>query len=1189
MDKLLRPERFDTDPSSSNAAKEWCHWKTTFQNFMSSVKDVEEAQKLQLFTNYISHNVFEYVSEAKTYADAVSILDNIYIKPQNEAFARHILYTRKQQHGENMSQYIQILNQLSKDCNFKNVTAKEHRELAIRDAFISGLLSNEIRQRLLEKSNLTLDDATSQALSLESAQKHSEVYQTASTSFINSSNAENHQVQLQRNTVLSATGKFSTCYYCGNRRHDRSLCPALNATCKRCSKKGNFSTVCRSSNRGTTASISSQTLASVPGSLSKTAVPVAINQISADALIDTGSSETYLNESFVLSNNLPIQPSKGYVSMAQTSLRAQSKGFCIVNLSILDHQYANVKISVLPDLCADIIVGHDIFKQHKMLTVHFGGQKSAMTVLETKHCSLAPAKIDPPKLFANLSSQCKPIATKSRKFSHEDAKFISSKVQKLLSEGIIEESTSSWRAQVLVTKNENHKKRMVVDYSQTINKFTYLDAYPLPNIEGLVRAVSKFDVFSTFDLQSAYHQFPIRDDEKQFTAFEADGNLYQFNRIPFGVTNGVACFQRVLDTIIRQENLEGVFAYLDDITICGKNQEEHDKNLSAFLTAVKKYNLTINESKSSLNKKSIKLLGYLIGNRTLKPDPARLEPLQNLPVPTDKASLQRAVGMFAHYSKWIPRFSEKNHRIVSTRNFPMQEPAITDFHNLKTEVAKSAVTAIEENIPFVVETDASEHSIAAILSQSGRPVAFFSKTLSHSEQNHSAVEKEALAIVEALKKWRHFLIGRHFKLITDQRSVSFMFDTKHSSKIKNEKIQRWRLELSCYSYDIVYRPGNENIVADTFSRVCGATTENKLYELHDALCHPGITRMFQWIRSRNLPYSIDDVRKMNAACTICRELKPTFSKNQGTLIKSTKPFEKLNIDFKGPLPTSSKNRYLLTIVDEFSRFPFAYACPDMTAGTVIKCFINLFSIFGMPSYIHSDRGSSFMSKELKDYFHSKGIATSRTTAYNPEGNGQVERFNGTIWKTISLALRSRGLKTEQWESVLEDALHSIRSLLCVATNQTPHERMFEHSRKSSNGQAIPSWLSSPGPVWMKKNVRKSKYDPFVEEVYLLEANPDYAYVRFPDGREDTVNLRHLAPRGSIPEFDDDDDSENSFQSRNEPEQESNSDKQDAQAPDSQNDDPEENPHLDTSEDEFILVRPRRNRQSPKYLTDYVLK
>lgn len=441
-------------------------------------------------------------------------------------------------------------------------------------------------------------------------------------------------------------------------------------------------------------------------------------------------------------------------------------------------------------------------------------------------------------------------------------------------------------------------------------------------------------------------------------------------------------------------------------------------------------------------------------------------------------------------------------------------PVATEaFEDIKYEIAEALVTAVDYSKPFVVETDASDFAIGATLSQNSRPVAFFSRTLSHSERHHSAVEKEAYAIVESLRKWRHYLLGRHFQLVTDQKSVSFMLDSKQHGKIKNDKITRWRLELSSYSYDIIYRPGKDNHIADAFSRnICSSLPVDHLKTLHISLCHPGITRMFHYVRTKNLPYSITDIKNMISSCSVCAEIKPKFFKNNpGHLIKATQPFERLNVDFKGPVPSTGRNRYFLTIIDEFSRFPFVFPCKDMSASTVIECFRHLFSIFGMPAYIHSDRGTAFMSDELRTFLINHGVACSRTTAYNPQGNGQAERYNGIIWRTISLALKSKRLPSGMWESVLPDALHCIRSLLCTATNQTPHERMFHHMRKSANGASIPTWLSSPGVVLMRRQNRNSKYDSLVEEVDLIEANPEYAHVRLRDGRETSVSLRHLAP------------------------------------------------------------------------------
>ena len=185
----------------------------------------------------------------------------------------------------------------------------------------------------------------------------------------------------------------------------------------------------------------------------------------------------------------------------------------------------------------------------------------------------------------------------------------------------------------------------------------------------------------------------------------------------------------------------------------------------------------------------------------------------------------------------------------------------------------------------------------------------------------------------------------------------------------------------------------------------------------------------------------------------------------------------------------------------------------MSTPTVIKCLIQLFSFFGMPGFVHSDRGRSLISDELKSFLNSRGVATSRTSAYNPQGNGQVERYNGIIWKTVSLALESRGLSTSNWEHVLPDALHSIRSLLCTATNATPHDRLFNYQRRSSSGHSAPSWLSTGDRAYLRKHVRQSKYDPLLEEVEILDVNPQYAHVKLPSGAESTVSIRDLAPCG----------------------------------------------------------------------------
>ncbi|XP_068246611.1 uncharacterized protein [Palaemon carinicauda] len=804
MERLLRPSQFDVDPDSAQAAKEWTHWLRTFTNFVEAVQlTTPTLDKLVLLTNYVAPSVYDYISECETYENAEEVLTSLYVKPNNEIFARHLLATRRQNSGESLDQFLQALKLLAKDCQFKSVTAEEACDSYVRDAFINGLVSGAIRQRLLENLTLSLNTAYEQARTLEMAQKHSASYSSAEpvNAAVSAMNREEESFSAENNSVsVSAATSSARCFFCGNNRHPRTQCPAKDAVCLKCKKQGHYAKVCRSVKQASGSSspkYSSAMLASIVGAspkcLEKSITPLKLNGSPVSALIDTGSSDSFVRHNLVDLNKLTMSPEHGKVSMADESLSSNILGLCSVDLELKGETYHGVELKVLQRLCSDVILGHDFLRKHSGLEMDFGGEKPPLKI-----CSL------------------------------------------------------------------------------------------------------------------------------------------------------------------------------DNVTVCGETEEEHDQNLRGFLKVAEEYNLTLNHSKCDFKVRTIKLLGYSVTDGEIKPDPERLQPLWNLSPPKDAASL------------------------------PLQA-----LGNLKKDIASAVVTAIDPTSLFTVETDASGHAIAATLTQNNRPVAFFSRTLTRR-----------------------------------------------------------------------------------------------------------ISRMMHFVRGRNLPYSIEEVKKITTSCQLCLELKPRFFKYSGQLIKATQPFERLNLDFKGPVPSQSRNKYFLTVVDEFSRFPFVFPCADMTTRTVISCLVQLFALFGMPAYIHTDRGASFMSEELKDFLMKKGVATSRTTPYNPRGNGQAEKYNGIIWKTLTLALKTRNLDVSQWETVLPDALHSIRSLLCTSTNSTPHERLFLHSRRSTTGQSLPTWLIQGGRALLRRHVRHSKNDPLVDEVEIVETNPEYAHVKLSDGRATTVSLRHLAPMAS---------------------------------------------------------------------------
>jgi hypothetical protein len=250
MDKALRPERLETIPNSPAATKQFKHWFRTFEYFLE-VLPQENLNKLRILINFVVPDVFEIISDCSTYQSAVQALQSAYIKPTNEVYTRHLLATRKQQPGESFDEYLQALKLLAKDCNFQQVSATEYQDESIRNSFIAGIGSQEIRQRLLENSVITLTDMFSKARILETAQKNADSYYQPPTSVTAG-------VTIKPTSRPTQPTSSSICWNCGNSRHARSVCPARESICHKCSKVGHFAKVCKSSSKPTSAALTSQ-------------------------------------------------------------------------------------------------------------------------------------------------------------------------------------------------------------------------------------------------------------------------------------------------------------------------------------------------------------------------------------------------------------------------------------------------------------------------------------------------------------------------------------------------------------------------------------------------------------------------------------------------------------------------------------------------------------------------------------------------------------------------------------------------------------------------------------------------------------------------------------------------------------------------------------------------------------------
>ena len=881
-----------------------------------------------------------------------------------------------------------------------------------------------------------------------------------------------------------------------------------------------------------------------------------VNGVSRNFLVDSGSDITVVEKSVAKQLKLRYSPcSHNTRSIGDQSVNIV--GSVVESVTVNGHAFQET-VYIASKLCDPAILGSSALCQFKSVTIKYKGEAPPLVIASN------PLKSDKvqncmnmePFPIVTLQKDAVPIRCASRFRSTEDQIFIREEIKRLREAGVIEESQSPWRAQVVVSKTANHRKRLCIDYASTVNRFTIPDGYPIPIIEQLLLKVSTWKWFSYIDLKSAYHQLLLLDGEKPLTAFEADNKLWQFTRLPFGVTNGVPAFQRAIDIVI--DGLSGAVADIDDVVIGGATEAEHDRNLAAFRARARKYNLTFNEKKSKFKVRDLKFLGHRFLDGKMLPDETRLEPILGYPVPTTLKELDRFVGMSVHHSKWVQNFAivaEPLFRAKKDKKLPLSEEAIKSISAIKEAIANAVLWIPDRNIPFVLETDASGGAVGGILSQNGRPVAFLSHKLSEQELNWSSIEKEAYAIVWSVQKCRRYLLGSKFSILTDQQGVSYLFDSRPKSSVKNSKLCRWRLVLSEYNFDVQYRPGKCNAAADALSRISalcadiesqgdepdigmkkyfGGDVDFILAEVHDKMGHPGIARTAEFIqRLFDIPNLKQKVQDYISKCPVCLELKPKFFKPPyEPLVSSKTPWERLSLDFVGPKKRSSAgNQYFLTVVDEFSRFPFAFAVKEANVKSVISALSQLFSIFGPPSSVHSDRGSVFESAEFKLFLDRWNVKKTRTTTYNPAGNGQCERLNGIIWKTVKLRLRQQSKPAEKWDEEIPMALSNIRGLGSRALKfECPHNRLFGFSRRSTlqtskrddqdivqhpvSESVTPNWLRNGQDIYVKNFRKAAKDDPLVQPARLVRLlSPHHALVSYPhSNRTDTVATKYLSKR-----------------------------------------------------------------------------
>jgi cleavage and polyadenylation specificity factor subunit 1 len=373
-----------------------------------------------------------------------------------------------------------------------------------------------------------------------------------------------------------------------------------------------------------------------------------------------------------------------------------------------------------------------------------------------------------------------PLHARARRLDDEKLAVAKEEFLKMEKLGIIRRSNSPWASPLHVVPKSNGGWRPCGDYRR-LNEATVDDRYPLPHIMDFNGRLTGSRIFSKIDLVKGYHQIPMAESSIPKTAIITPFGLWEFLRMPFGLKNSAQAFQRLMDGVLR--DIPFAFVYLDDILIASKSEEEHQQHLRYIFSLLSANGLVVNRDKCVFGVTEIDFLGHRVTTTGIRPMPDRVTAIQNYPVPTNKASLQRFLGMINFYHRFMPGIAGKLaplHALCRGHgpDIAWSEECQSAFISARSALATA--TLLHHPKPDAttsITVDASDVAVGAQLEQrhQGRwvPIAFFSKKLSDAEKKYSAFDRELLAAYLAIKHFRHFVEGRHFTLFTDHKPLTF--------------------------------------------------------------------------------------------------------------------------------------------------------------------------------------------------------------------------------------------------------------------------------------------------------------------------------------------------------------------------------------------------------------------------------
>ena len=835
-----------------------------------TVNDIAEGKRAAVFLNFIGARAYELLRSLLTptlpqslkYSEVVGLLREHY-EPQPIVVAeRFHFHRRNQREGESIAEYMAALRKLSTHCDFKTYLNE-----ALRDRLVCGLRSESIQRRLLAEKELSLQKAMELSQGMEAANRNAKSLKGTSPAINKVRTVQTHKSSSNQRVAQRPS---APCHRCGRSNHDQNDCKFRDSICHNCQKKGHIAPVCRAKKRPTgtrnttrgsrgstprTNFVSDEApqpgrapesedcientfrIARLGESQSQPFIAtMEINGTPLDMEIDTGALVSIISEQTreQLFSDIPVEASPLQLQ-TYTGERLNVLGQVVVQVRYLA-QEARLALHVVagngPSLLGRDWLQHIRLDWGTVRNIDMQRHAPELCDILTRHSDIFAeelGKIEPFRVTLQVQSQAKPRFCKARSVPFAVKDEIEAELNRLESAGIlVKVDHSPWAAPIVAVPQKDGKIRICGDYKVTVNQALEVDQYPLPKPKELFATLAGGQKFSKLDLSQAYQQLILDAESRKYVTINTHRGLYQYTRLPFGVASAPAIFQKTINTIL--QGIPNVHCYIDNILITGPDDETHLRNLTTVLDKLQQHGVRVKKSKCCFMANSVTYLGHKIDKEGLHTTNEKVDAVINAPEPRNLQQLRSFLGMVNYYRKFLPNLSTTlrplNALLQKNTSWRWSQECKQAFVKAKSCVVEHSVLVhYNPDLPLRLAADASAYGIGAVISHvmpngEERPIAFASRTLQPSECNYAQLEKEALALVFAIKKFHLYLYGRRFTLITDHKPLLAILGPKKGiPPLAAARLQRWALLLSAYNYELEFKSTEQHSNADGLSRL----------------------------------------------------------------------------------------------------------------------------------------------------------------------------------------------------------------------------------------------------------------------------------------------------------------------------------------------------------------------------------